>query len=286
MTAVVRETIINAAIWTLIVALICAIAGTLLVGLDYMRRKRKFWLGAVTGLTIGASAALITMGLITIAAGNVYGYATLILIGIGSTGAGVALLWLLRIFRPVTDQPIQIRMPNLLRRTASMRQVPRSASRSPLKIFISYRRDDSSDVTGRIYDRLVNTYGKESVYKDVDSIPFGVDFRKHLKTMIDQCDVMLVVIGNYWLTIAETGGQRRLENPADFVRIEIEVGLQRDIPIVPLLVRGASMPAEAELPPDLKEFAYRNGTQVRYDPDFHSDMDRLIKSLESYRTHT
>ncbi len=167
-----------------------------------------------------------------------------------------------------------------------MRPVPRSASRSPLKIFISYRRDDSSDVTGRIYDRLVNTYGKESIYKDVDSIPFGVDFRKHLKTMIDQCDVMLVVIGNYWLTIADTGGQRRLENSADFVRIEIEVGLQRDIPIVPLLVRGASMPTETELPPDLKEFAYRNGTQVRYDPDFHSDMDRLIKSLESYRSHT
>ena len=147
-------------------------------------------------------------------------------------------------------------------------------------IFISYRRDDSADVTGRIYDTLTQRFGKEAIFKDIDSIPFGVDFRKHLKEVIGSCGVLIAIIGDHWLTISDQEGQRRLDDPADYVRIEIESALQRDVPVIPLLVKGARMPKEGELPREMKDLAFRNGSMVRNDPDFHPDMDRLIKNLE------
>ena len=147
-------------------------------------------------------------------------------------------------------------------------------------IFISYRRDDSAEVTGRIYDTLTQHFGKEAIFKDVDSIPYGVDFRKHLKDVVGSCGALIAIIGDRWLTLADPDGTRRLDDPADYVRIEIESALQRDVPVIPLLVKGARMPKETELPPDLKDLAFRNGTMVRNDPDFHPDMDRLIRNLE------
>jgi len=146
-------------------------------------------------------------------------------------------------------------------------------------IFISYRREDSADVSGRIYDRLVEKFGREAIFKDVDTIPIGVDFRKHLNEAVGQCSVLLAVIGRQWLNVADEQGNRRLDNSADFVRIEIEAALQRTIPVVPLLVHGVSMPKDAEMPPSLEDLAYRNGQQIRADPDFHRDMDRLIRNL-------
>lgn len=94
-------------------------------------------------------------------------------------------------------------------------------------IFISYRRDDASDVTGRIYDRLIQHFGKPFVFKDVDSIPLGIDFRKHLGDSVGRCDVLLAVIGKRWLI--GNVGQRRIDDVGDFVRAEIEAALQRDI---------------------------------------------------------
>lgn len=150
------------------------------------------------------------------------------------------------------------------------------------KIFLSYRREDSADVAGRIYDRLTQVFEKAQVFKDVDSIPLGVDFRKHLQETVSSCDVVLVVMGDDWLTAATADGSRRIDNPKDFVRIEVETALQRDIPVIPVLVRGAGIPDERDLPGDLSALAYRNGIAVRSDPDFHRDMDRLVKSLEAY----
>ncbi len=149
------------------------------------------------------------------------------------------------------------------------------------KIFISYRRDDSADVTGRIYDRLVEQFGRENIFKDVDSIPFGVDFKEHLTEAVQQCAIQLVVIGRDWLTIADKNG-RRLDDPRDFVRIEIEAALSRKIPVIPLLVMGAGMPDESRLPSSLVSLVYRNGTAIRRDPDFHNDMNRLIKGLVTH----
>ena len=153
--------------------------------------------------------------------------------------------------------------------------------RSP-KIFISYRRSDSADVTGRIYDRLIEQFGKSAIFKDVHSIPPGIDFREHLGKAVGKCKIFLVIIGDQWLEVTDSKGKKRLKDPDDFVRIEIESALNRDIPIIPLLVRGAAMPAEAKLPRSLRKLAYRNGIPVRADPDFHRDMDRLIEAVSDY----
>jgi hypothetical protein len=148
-------------------------------------------------------------------------------------------------------------------------------------IFISYRRQDSADVTGRIYDRLVQRFGREQVFKDVDSIPLGVDFRAHLGNVVGRCNFLLVVIGPQWLSVSGENG-RRLEDKNDFVRVEVESALARDIPVIPILVGGASLPADSELPPSLGAIPFRNGIRVRPDPDFHRDMDRLIAGLEQH----
>lgn len=148
------------------------------------------------------------------------------------------------------------------------------------KIFISYRRYDSEDVTGRIYDRLVTDFGRQSVFKDVDSIPIGVDFREYLDEQVTECHVLLAVIGKDWLMRRGAEGKSVLDDPRDFVRIEIECALKRRIPIIPLLVRGATVPPEDNLCSGLKELAYRNALPVRPDPDFHRDMNRLIDHLK------
>lgn len=147
------------------------------------------------------------------------------------------------------------------------------------KILISYRREDSDDVTGRIYDRLVQQFGRAAVFLDVDSIPFGVDFRKHLDEQVAKCDVFFAVIGPDWMGPKDSQGMTRLDNPRDFVRIEIESALRRQIPVVPLLVRGASVPLAEQLPQSLQDLPYRHGLAVRSGPDFHTDMNRLIVYL-------
>lgn len=150
------------------------------------------------------------------------------------------------------------------------------------RIFISYRRADSADVTGRIYDRLTEHFGKTAIFKDVDSIPPGIDFKEHLEKAVGKCRIFLVVIGDRWLDMTDSLHTNRLHDPHDFVRIEIEAALNRNIPIIPLLVRGASMPPEDKLPSSLRRLVYRNAIPIRPDPDFHRDMDRLIEAISNY----
>jgi eukaryotic-like serine/threonine-protein kinase len=151
------------------------------------------------------------------------------------------------------------------------------------KIFVSYRRQDSADVTSRLNDRLGAQFGRDSIFLDIDSIPFSVDFRKRLNEGIQQCDVLLAIIGDHWLTSSFDGGsktgKRRLEDPDDYVRIEIESALSLGIPVVPVLVGRASMPSEADLPGGLKELAYKNAAEARSGPTFHDNVDRLIRGL-------
>jgi hypothetical protein len=150
-------------------------------------------------------------------------------------------------------------------------------------IFVSYRRSDSADAAGRLYDRLEARLGRDNVFMD-DSIPLGVDFRQYLNDAVGRCGVLLAVIGDRWLEARfEDGpnqGQRRLEDPRDFVRIEIEAALARGIPVVPVLVGRASMPREENLPDGLKELTYRNATELRAGPDFPAQVDRLIRGIE------
>lgn len=148
------------------------------------------------------------------------------------------------------------------------------------QIFVSYRRSDSIKDTGRMYDWLAHNYGKNSVFKDVDSTPLGADFRGIIKKAVARCDVLLVVIGPDWLYAQDEQGRRRLDNPDDFVRIEVETGLQRDgCVVIPVLLNNATMPTYDALPESLKDLTYRQAQQVRDDPDFHTDMDRLIKGI-------
>ncbi|NJL48870.1 MAG: toll/interleukin-1 receptor domain-containing protein [Leptolyngbyaceae cyanobacterium SM2_5_2] len=150
-------------------------------------------------------------------------------------------------------------------------------------IFISYRRSDSQADAGRIYDRLAAYFGPREVFKDVDDIPPGVDFRDYLNTTLNQCWVVVVVIGPGWLTATDSSGQRRLDNPADWVRVEVEEALRRDgVLVVPLLVGHAAMPRPDQLPDSLQNLAYRNCGEARPDPDFHRDMSRLIARLAPY----
>jgi hypothetical protein len=152
------------------------------------------------------------------------------------------------------------------------------------QIFISYRRVDSADVTGRIYDRLVAQFGESAVFKDVDSIPLGLDFKEHLDETVGKCSIFLIVIGNRWLSDGVSESQKsRLDDPRDFVRIEIESALRRNIPVIPLLVGGASIPSLDQLPQSLQNLVYRNGIAIRPDPDFHRDMDRLISAIEQFK---
>lgn len=147
------------------------------------------------------------------------------------------------------------------------------------QLFLSYRRDDSADITGRIYDRLAERFGKEVIFRDVDTIPLGVDFRVQIEQMVGRCNVLLAIIGPDWIKVTDIAGGRRLDDPMDFVRLEIESALVRKIPVIPLLVRGAEMPQENKLPVQLKDLAYRNGIPIRRDPDFHNDLNRLIDGL-------
>ena len=145
------------------------------------------------------------------------------------------------------------------------------------QIFICYRREDTAGVVGRIYDRLVQRFGKDTIFKDVDSLPLGRDFRRHIDSVVSECCVALVVVGDRWIGAS---GASRLDDPRDYVRIEIESALKRDIPVIPLLVQNAELPPDERLPDSLKDFAYRNGMTIGHDPHFHSDVDRLIKHLE------
>jgi formylglycine-generating enzyme required for sulfatase activity len=147
------------------------------------------------------------------------------------------------------------------------------------KILISYRREDSADVTGRIYDRLVEQFGREEVFVDVESMPFGVDFRTYLDELVAKCDVFLAVIGPDWKGMTDGQSKTRIEDPKDFVRIEIESALKRAIPLIPVLVRGASIPPAEQLPKSIQELPYRHGLAIRSGRDFHRDMDLLIAHL-------
>ena len=148
-------------------------------------------------------------------------------------------------------------------------------------IFISYRRDDSEGEAGRLYDDLVRAYGDASVFMDVAGIQPGIDFRKAIDDNIAACGVLLAVIGPTWSTIAGHDGTRRLDNPEDYVRLEIASALKRGIPVIPVLVHDVHMPALEELPEDLKDLRYRNSVELTH-ARWNSDVPLLIAALKSY----
>jgi hypothetical protein len=142
------------------------------------------------------------------------------------------------------------------------------------KIFINYRRDDSIGTAGRLHDRLVRDLGRDNVFMDVDDIPAGADFVDYLNGQVSGCSMLLAVIGPLWLEAKDDSGRRRLDNPTDYVRVEIAAALARNIPVAPVLVDGARIPKADELPDDLKPLARRNAIEVR-NAQFSRDADAL-----------
>ncbi len=142
------------------------------------------------------------------------------------------------------------------------------------QIFISYRRDDSAGYTRALYDRLVRQFSKERVFMDVDAIEPGIPFDESIQRALDQCEVLLVVIGKRWMD-NQAGVAPRIHDPKDFVRLEIAAALSRNIRVIPILLDGANMPTEEELPEPLRALARRNALEVS-NSRFDADIETLI----------
>ena len=153
------------------------------------------------------------------------------------------------------------------------------AARAPGRIFVSYRRDDAAGFAGRLYDRLAASFGEERMFMDIDAILPGEDFVDVINRELDSCVVLLAVIGPGWLSAADAAGRPRLDNPDDFVRLEIGKALERNIRVIPVLWQRAVMPRSNELPKELAKLARRNAVEVEH-ASFQRDLAPLIAALE------
>ncbi|MBI4401734.1 MAG: TIR domain-containing protein [Nitrospirae bacterium] len=147
------------------------------------------------------------------------------------------------------------------------------------RIFVSYRRTDSADAARRLADTLSEVFGKECIFLDADNILPGSDFALTLLRTLRRCDVLVVIVGPKWVNLRDKSGQRRIDDPLDYVQMEIAEGLSRAIPIIPVLVGGASMPAEDELPDKIRMFHRRQAVEARQE-SFDRDIRILIGQLE------
>jgi hypothetical protein len=148
------------------------------------------------------------------------------------------------------------------------------------RIFVSYRRQDSPGFAGRIADHLERHFGRDGIFRDVETIEYGSDFIEAIDSALDLCTALVVVIGPSWLKITDAHGEERLHRKDDFVRLEIAKALSRGILVVPVLVQGARPPAPGELPSELQPLARRQAITVN-DDRFSDDMLRLIRALAS-----
>ena len=154
-----------------------------------------------------------------------------------------------------------------------------AANNSP-KIVVSYRRADSA-MAGRIFDRLVERFGQNSLFIDIDNIPFGGDFRKHIADALTSSDLLVAIIGRDWIGQRENG-PARIMNAADPVRVEIETAIRSRVPILPVLIDGAMMPDPEQLPDSLNEFAFLNALEVESGRDFKVHIQRLFGAVAQF----
>ena len=148
-------------------------------------------------------------------------------------------------------------------------------------VFINYRREDSAGWTGRLHDRMACELPARRIFIDVDNIEPGENFAHKLDEQVAQCDVFLPVIGPRWLAVSDEGGNRRIDNPADFVRIEIASAIRRDnVHIIPVLVDGARMPSENDLPDELRSLVQRNALEIS-GKRFHRDAQHLVEAVKA-----
>jgi hypothetical protein len=148
-------------------------------------------------------------------------------------------------------------------------------------ILISYRREDSDAIAGRIRDRLANHFGDEHVFMDIDNIPFGTDFRQHVQNALMKNDLVLAIIGPKWMGPTR-GGAARIQAEADPVRVEIETAFKHGIQVIPVLVGKATMPKSGDLPESLGNLPFLNAAEVSAGRDFNQHIDRLLRAIESF----
>jgi Tol biopolymer transport system component len=149
-----------------------------------------------------------------------------------------------------------------------------------LKILLNYRRGDTAGNAGRLYAALAERFGEENVFMDIDKIDPGLNFVDVINDWVGRCDVFIAMIGTQWLDSAYKSGQRRLDDPNDFVRMEIESALERpDVRLIPVLVQDVDMPSADELPQSMRALALRNGIEIR-DVSWDYDVGRLIQAIE------
>jgi hypothetical protein len=149
-----------------------------------------------------------------------------------------------------------------------------------LRVFLSYRRDDASGHAGRLYDLLAARYGAERVFMDIDAIPLGSDFGAAIDRAVASCDVLIALIGRQWLAAHDAGGRRRLDDPDDLVRREVESALAQGVVVVPTCVQGAEIPRAEDLPPSLATLTARQGFQLS-DAGWQDDVERMLRRLEA-----
>lgn len=189
---------------------------------------------------------------------------------------------LLDLIAEAANHGIELADAQITEYLASIQQALKNGRPQSGAIFISYRRGDSSDVVARLSERLVQQFGVAAVFRDIDSIPIGKDYRSHLVAAVSRSVVCLVIIGPGWIDALDTQGKRRLDDPNDWVRVEIETALRMNRSlVVPIFVREASVPDATQLPASIAELVYREGQILRGDPDFHRDVDRLIDRLKA-----
>lgn len=148
------------------------------------------------------------------------------------------------------------------------------------KITISYRRADSEAMTGRIFDRLIACYGRDAIFRDIDNIPPGIDFRQHINETLLKTGVFLAIVGPKWLG-SSRGGVERINEESDPVRVEVETALRRRLPVIPVLIGNTRMPKSEQLPPSLKDFAFRNAVKIDTGRDFDHHIEQLFKSIDA-----
>jgi len=153
------------------------------------------------------------------------------------------------------------------------------------RIFISYRRSDCQPQANAINDGLRHRLQPARVFMDIDSIPAGVDFAEHIREEIEMCDYVLVLIGDNWLSATDNEGRRRIDNPDDFVRLEIENAFTAaGVTVVPVLVEGAEMPRATDLPEGLQRLSRINAIELS-DQRWSSDIERLANEIKRIEAH-
>lgn len=148
-----------------------------------------------------------------------------------------------------------------------------------MSIFINYRKDDSRWNTQALYNGLLNYFPKETIFKDFNNIQPGEDFFDSISSALGQCKVLLVVISKNWLTATDAEGNNRLEDPNDFVRIEIATALKRRIRVIPVLFDNMEMPKPGALPEDLQALTRRQYISIS-DTRFDTDLQRLAEAIK------